>query len=85
MSAYHCCARETPSCKGLNAGVPGYHDCARKKNCKKEDLHKRRVQKRLKKRVTPAKLKQGRRNLKPFFTPPTKTDIKRLLILYFLF
>ena len=44
---YHACARDTPSCKGLNQGIKGYHKCAKEKNCKKDDRIKRVAQKNL--------------------------------------
>ena len=41
MSSYHKCAKSDPTCSGLKAGIRAYHTCARKKNCRKEDFHKR--------------------------------------------
>jgi len=44
-TAYHACAAEKPSCKGLKKGIKGYHECAIKKNCKKADIGKLNVNK----------------------------------------
>lgn len=41
MSSYHKCAKSDPTCSGLKTGIKAYHTCARKKNCRKEDFHKR--------------------------------------------
>jgi hypothetical protein len=39
MSVYHACASAN-KCKGLGEGIRGYHSCARKQNCKKDDRAK---------------------------------------------
>ena len=39
MSVYHACASAN-KCKGLGEGIRGYHSCAKKQNCKKDDRAK---------------------------------------------
>ena len=39
MSEYHACASAN-KCKGLGEGIKGYHKCAKKQNCKKDDRAK---------------------------------------------
>lgn len=75
---YHACARETPSCKGLNQGIKAYHKCAREKNCKKSDRPKRNAQRNLKTVVNATALQNQR--LKKVKPDNSKIKPKELLL-----
>lgn len=75
---YHACARETPSCKGLNQGIKAYHKCAREKNCKKSDRPKRNAQRNLRTVVNATALQNQR--LKKVKPDNSKIKPKELLL-----
>jgi len=78
--AYHTCAKATPSCSGLNKGIKGYHECAKKKNCRSEDRAKREAQLGLKNNINNLLLQQKKDTLKTTKKAPSKTTYKEMLL-----